>query len=43
MCITHKANDQRENVRKANAPAILAGDEVSSSISLICQLSISKS
>ena len=35
MCTTLKANGQQENVRKANGPAILAGDSPCFSILFI--------
>ena len=42
MCTTLKANDQQENVRKANGPAILAGDSPYFSILFIYHRSKSK-
>ena len=42
MCSVDKANGQQENALKANAPAILAGDRTSSTISLICHRLTSK-
>ena len=42
MRTTHKANDQQENVRKANGPAILAGDSLCFSILFIYHRSKSK-